>query len=418
MSAAAGGAAGLTALAAAYFLSQFYRSFAAVLFPALERDIGLSAGDLSDAQGVWLVVFALAQFPVGWALDRIGPRRLSAGLLAIGGGGGAALFAMAQSPFQVTLAMGLIGLGCAPVLMASLYIFGRVLPPARFATASALLIGIGTLGNLAASRPLTELAQAVGWRESLWAIAALSVVIALALGWAVRDPERLSPAAGRGGLMELFRIRALWLLLPMMTVNYAAVFGLRGAWAAPFFTEIYEFGETDLGSATFAMALAMAVGTLAYGPLDRLFGTRKGVVLAGNAVVLAALLLLLWRPSDAAAAAIVGFLMVGMFGVSFPMLMAHGRAFLPAHLLGRGVTFLNFLSVGGAGLLQFWSGAVYRRAQSETALAATPDAAAAGAYDAVFALYALCLAAALAIYAFSRDAPPPKASNPSRGLSN
>ena len=43
--------------------------------------------------------------------------------------------------------------------------------------------------------------------------------------------------------------------------------------------------------------------------------------------------------------------------MSYAILLAHARLFFPAHLLGRGVTTMNFLSIGGAGLLQFVSGA-------------------------------------------------------------
>ena len=47
---------------------------------------------------------------------------------------------------------------------------------------------------------------------------------------------------------------------------------------------------------------------------------------------------------------------VGFFGASFPMVMAHGRAFLPPHLTGRGVSLINLFGIGGAGLMQIITG--------------------------------------------------------------
>ncbi|WP_283647281.1 MFS transporter, partial [Marinovum algicola] len=155
--------AGLILLTLSYVFSQFFRSFLAVLAEVLERDIGARPDDLATASGVWFLVFALMQIPVGAALDRIGPRRTAAVLFAIGGAGGAAGFALAQSPVHVTLAMGLIGLGCSPVLMASYYIFARTCRPAIFASLAATVLGIGTLGNLAGTLPLTLLVEAIGW---------------------------------------------------------------------------------------------------------------------------------------------------------------------------------------------------------------------------------------------------------------
>ena len=51
--------------------------------------------------------------PWGWSLDRFGPRLTASVMLAFGGGGGAAVFAMATSPLHVQMAMCLIGIGCA-----------------------------------------------------------------------------------------------------------------------------------------------------------------------------------------------------------------------------------------------------------------------------------------------------------------
>lgn len=67
--------AGLILLTLSYVFSQFFRSFLAVLAEVLERDIGARPDDLATASGVWFLVFALMQIPVGAALDRIGSGR-------------------------------------------------------------------------------------------------------------------------------------------------------------------------------------------------------------------------------------------------------------------------------------------------------------------------------------------------------
>jgi hypothetical protein len=69
--------------------------------------------------------------------------------------------------------------------------------------------------------------------------------------------------------------------------------------------------------------------------------------------------------------------------------------------MGRGITLLNFFSMGTVGIMQFLTGAV--------ATAATAPGKPAQAYSALFAFYALTLAAAVVIYLFSQDAPPERA---------
>ncbi|MFM7333865.1 MAG: MFS transporter, partial [Tabrizicola sp.] len=157
---------GIAALILAYVLSQFYRAFLAVLSPVLKAELGVSAADLASASGWWFLAFAAMQVPIGWALDRIGPR-LTAGVLMAVGAGGALLFALATGAGQIKLAMALIGVGCAPVLMASYFIFARQFSPAVFGTLAGITIGVGSLGNVASSLPLASAVEAFGWRETV-----------------------------------------------------------------------------------------------------------------------------------------------------------------------------------------------------------------------------------------------------------
>ncbi|MFP3441168.1 hypothetical protein R0K18_25895, partial [Pantoea sp. SIMBA_133] len=98
------------------------------------------------------------------------------------------------------------------------------------------------------------------------------------------------------------------------------------------------------------MALAMSAGGLVYGPLDVFFRTRKWVAVGGNFIGLAAIAFLAITPVSSIATTTTVFVVIGLCGASYGLLMAHGRAFVPAHLTGRGVTLLNFFSVGGAGV--------------------------------------------------------------------
>ena len=91
--------AGIVSLIMAYTLSQFYRAFLAVLSPVLQAELGAAPDDLAISSGLWFFAFAAMQLPIGAALDRIGPRRTVAVLLALGGAGGAAVFAVAQAPW-------------------------------------------------------------------------------------------------------------------------------------------------------------------------------------------------------------------------------------------------------------------------------------------------------------------------------
>lgn len=384
--------AGIASLVLAYVLSQFYRAFLAVLAPDLAAATGATAADLATASGLWFLAFALAQLPVGWALDRIGPRRTAAGLMAVGALG-AGLLAMAATPGAVKAAMMLIGIGCSPVLMASYYIFARLYAPAVFGTLAGAMIGVGSLGNIAASLPLSMAVEAMGWRAAVWTLAAATGAVALAVLALLRDPPRAAGGA-QGSLLDLLRMPALWPVLLMMAACYAPAAGLRGLWAGPYYADVFGADATAIGRATLVMGLAMVAGNFAYGPLDRLLGTRKGVIFGGNALTLACLLGLWAMPAAGGWITLALLAGVGFFGASFPMVMAHGRAFLPAHLVGRGVTLLNLFGIGMVGLGQWATGSIHAATAP-----LTPEAP----YAAIFLFFAGMVALGLVVYTLSRD---------------
>ena len=388
-------------LLVAYTLSQFYRAFLAIVAVDLNRDLGLSPADLGQISAAWFVAFALGQFPVGFALDRFGPRR-TVSVFMIAAVIGAAWLSAASSKTECLVAMGLIGFGCAPVLMGSLYLFGRVYPAERFAMLSSLIIGLGSAGNLLGATPLALAAEAFGWRAALAGIAGITAASAILVAVALRDPERLEGGGNEtllGGLGELVRMRALWLIVPVTLVSYAVVIATRSLWIAPFLSDVHGFDALARGNAAFVMAIAMSVGALAYGPIERILGDTKRTALIGCALtgLLFVALGLSGHRSGTLAVALLAAL--GAAGMTYGIIMAHARRFFPARLLGRGVTFMNFVFMGGAGLVQLASGAFVARSQA----AGLPPV---DTFAALHLAFGIALMAATLIYLIAPAKPP------------
>ncbi|MCZ4352205.1 MFS transporter [Roseovarius aestuarii] len=386
--------AGLVLLCMAYALSQFFRAVLAVLGGVLQRDLGAGPADLALASGLWFLTFAVMQLPIGLALDRIGPRLTSAVLLAIGGGGGALVFALATGPAHVNIAMGLIGVGCSPVLMASYYIFARQFPPAQFATLAALMLGIGSLGNLVASYPMALAAEVLGWRVSMLGMACISAAVAAGIALLVKDPERVTTGE-RGSVLDLLKMRALWPIFPLMFIAYAPAGAIRGLWIGPYLSDVFQLETGQVGQASMVMGVAMIAGALIYGPLDRLFGTQKWVCLIGNLCCGIATLTLAVMIGRGVGLSITLCALIGLFGSSFPMVVAHARGFMPTHLVGRGVTLLNLFGIGGVGVVQFGSGPLHA--------AATAAGGVQAGYATLFTFFGIIVILGCALYLFSRD---------------
>jgi MFS family permease len=392
----------LVVLVFGYLLSQFYRSFLAVIAPELSRDVGLDAAWLGLVSAAFFAAFAAVQLPVGASLDRFGARRTVAGPMLLAAGG-AVVFALAREPWISVAGMALIGFGCAPIYMGSLFVIGRTTTPHRFALWSSAIVGIGSLGNLAAATPMAAAAQSLGWRGTMLGIAAATVISAALVFLVVRDPPPLAARHAETGpapsLLDVLAIRELWPLFPIALTSYPVVVAVRGLWVGPYFSDVHGLAPVDRGNAVSVMVFAMIAGAFFYGPLDRWLGTRKWVVVGGTLATIAALAALALAPTMAVGRASLAFGVVGGLGMTYGVLMAHTRAFLPAHLLGRGLTLMNMCLIGGAAILQPLSGAFV---ETMTAAGLPP----ATVHGTLYGAFAIALAVTLAVYLFAKDARP------------
>ncbi|TDR89562.1 MFS transporter [Enterovirga rhinocerotis] len=382
----------------AYTLSQFYRSFLAVVSADMTRDLRLDPAALGTLSAAWFFAFAFAQFPVGYALDRWGPRRMLA-LAMLAAVGGALWLALASGFTDAVIAMVLIGIGCSPIYMSSLYIVARTRPH-QFAFLSSAILGIGSIGNLLGATPLVLAAERFGWRGSLMGIAALTLASAVSVWLLVRDPppaERTGGDSLLGGLKTILSIRVIWLLVPLALVSYAVVIATRSVWIAPYLTSTFGLAPEPLGNAVLAMALAMSLGAIISGALERWIGA-KTTTACGIAIGTCGFLALGLGYARDVWAAVAILTAIGFFGIMYAVLLEHARSFMPAALVGRGITFMNFAFIGGSGLVQWLSGRAVSGWIGEGM--AAPEA-----YQRLFLAFGIALVAALAIYLFAPPRP-------------
>jgi len=393
---------GLVALTLANTLSQFFRIAMGLVAPELARDLSLEPAALGTLSAAWFLAFALAQPVVGMALDRLGPRRSVAGLFLLAGLG-CVLLATARSEARAVLAQVAIGLGCAPVYMGTLVVVARFWPAERFAALSAILLAIAATGSILGATPLALLVEAVGWRGAFLVFAALVLAAATAVFLLVRDAPEGRPPPARGerpidvvrGMVEVLRLRPLWPILPMLFATYAVVMAVRGLWAGPYLAEMHGLAPVPRGHALLLISLAMIGGLLGFAALERRLDRRKTPVLAATGVAVGCLLLLALRPGLATVPATFLLSAVVAGSVTYSLLMAQGRLFLPDRLVGRGLALLNMASFLGAASLQTLTGLV---------VAAAPVEPPAARWAGLFAFLALWLG--LAVLPYTRSADP------------
>ena len=359
-------AALLLALTLLTGLSQFHRSALGVIAPELSADLALSPAMLGAANGMFFAAILVMQLPVGIALDRLGPRLVVAGLSVIAVLG-LVLQGLATDGTTLLVARALIGIGCAASFMSAVVLCARWYAGGDMTLALSRIFALSQIGILLAGAPLAWLAGWLGWRDAFLISALLTGLAALAWWRLVQNDPPHKPAPARKpeslrealrGQFSIWRLPGLSRVLALHLVAYAAAATVIGLWAGPYLADVHGLDAKARGRALAAMGLAMPIGLLLVGPLEKHFFPRAALVTAGAA--LSALMLIglaLWPTPPLPVA--LGLLVGLIFFSSYPVLLVtEARGLFPDHLVGRGATTVNMAQLVGSALLPLLVGMV------------------------------------------------------------
>lgn len=363
----------LVVLAFGHTLSNLLRTLPAMANDVMSLDMGTTTALLGLLTGAYHLFFALGQLPAGVMLDRLGVRTVSLSLFATTALGCIAA-ALARGPVGFFVAQALLGIGCCGMLLCPFALAARTLPPARFALWSGFILSIGNCGMLLSATPVAWLIERHGWRASFWVATAMALGIGVLVALVVpRSDRAAAPPARRLGteLREVLTITASPSLrgpVVLAFTSLAAVLAVRGVWGGPWFMEVKGLSRIDAGNALIPLTLAVAIGPLVAGTLDRLTGARRAL-LAGSHLAAGGLLLVVvaaatlgdgpphgWHASASFDAWV--FFIFGCCMSTQPLLFAMGQSATPRESAGKALAALNLMFFCGTAFHQLASGAI------------------------------------------------------------
>jgi predicted MFS family arabinose efflux permease len=384
---------GFWALTFSYVLSQFFRSYVAVIATQVIADFRFSSEMFGWFAGAFFLVFAFAQIPVGLMFDRYGVRAPTAALMAIGTLS-AGVLACTADPWTAIAAQAGIGLGCAPVFMGLLnYVLSSGAGP-RQTSAVTTASAIGMAGALLAAWPLSRATAEAGWRTPLLiaAGAMLCATLSVVLFVKRRDPESHAlRVAGANGTPRS-GVGRFWALGPAcLAMSVGATF--RTSWGGPYLADVFGFDLLARGNAMTITSLAGIAASFSIPLMVRLWTPKSISLLWLIAGALAAVLLAVL--SGASSVLGVGLICV-LFSVGaiHPLVMSQARAITPAERLGLALGLLNSLVFLGVALASGCFGWIAGHAR-------LANASSAQVYALLFAVTALPLTVGAIVYVFS-----------------
>lgn len=391
-----------------FILAHFLRSAPAVIAPNLRAELGLTPGELSSLPAAIFLGAALMQLPVGVFLDRFGPRRTMAALFSLAALG-SIIFSAAQGVVMLALGLFLIGCGAAPVFMGVIVLLSRWIARDRLATGTAISIAVGGAGMLLSASPFAAAVDLYGWRASLLVVGVFSLGVALALLVMVRDrPEDTPQPAGSETLLEtilglrsVLRDVRIYSFAAVTAVSVGALVTIRNLWIGPYLNDVFDLDIIARGNVIFAVSLTWIVAAVLYGPLDRKFDTRRGVVTCGMLAFTTMTAALALNSSSSVLAVTILLCGFALFAPMAPPIFAHARSLFPDTHSGRVFTAINVCTWSGVFLMQMGTGAILDAFPVDE-LGRSP----AIAYRSMFGALAVALLLALVIYRRIEDVPP------------
>ena len=390
----------LLALAAAFAMSQAFRTVAAILATPLQAEFHLSPQQLGTFAGSFHFAFGAMQLFVGIG-DLHGVRRtiLTGFPLAVAG---AALSAVAPSYGTLVLGQVLIGVGCAPAFLVCTVFIARHFAAERFAAISGAVLSIGGIGLLATGTPLAWLVGATSWRMGFWVLAGCSVAAWLLIAWKVHEPRSIPlvpepprESLGRAALTfaALFRLPYTPGIVALSFVCYASFITLRGLWLGPMLIERHGYTLVQSGNVALAVSAVSLISPALFGRFDPGDGARPRWLIAWTLLTAAMFALLALVHNAAVDVAMT--LAVGVLSGYMILQYAEVRIAYPAHMVGRALALFTMSMFLGVAVMQWFTGLVASMAKAQGA----------DIYGAVLLTVAALLAAGALAYAWLPRAP-------------
>lgn len=363
-----------------YALVFFQRTCPSIVSADMAEDYHVPMKDLGVFSSIYFYPYAFIQPFAGLLADIIDPAYvIGAGQLLAGTG--AIICGLSKSLSVGCVGRFFVGLGCGPSYVPIIRIIANWFPLKYYAHFCGLCLAIGALGGIVAQGPLSEFAEAVGWRWSFYGIGGLGIILAITELIFVRgDPTSFgykpvnkdlarksgTETSAKEKMLQLYQnfkevvtYGWFWVVVVYSFFCSGPYFDISGMWAGPFLTDTYQFSKSKVGNTQIALSVGLVAGSLFVPPISSWCHTRKWVLFVADIIATISMsVLAIWGSEVPYAVLIILFLLIGMFtnsltSVCYPLIREY---FHPA---------IAGTAVGCANIFTFLSSAIFQNISGE-----------------------------------------------------
>ena len=346
--------------ACGYFISALLRAITATLSPLLTTEFSLTAGNLGLLAGGYFLGFASMQIPLGYLLDRHGPKKVVSSFLLIAIIGTIA-FALAKSFSGLLISRVFIGVGVSACLMGPLTGYRIWFADEYQQRANAWMLMVLSMGFVFSTLPVQILLPIIGWRWIFCLIAILIlVIIFLKLLFIPKwENEVKNHEEKSGSLSDVWNNKFFRSTIPLGLFNYGGMVAVQTLWAGPWMVRVAGYNPLESATGLFWINVTMLFAFFIFGyilqKITKLgFETIK-LMKIGLPISYLSLIIIIVSGENAGA---IHFTIYLLTSIVLTLTQPAVALSFPTSLAGKSLTSFNLLIFIGTFIMQWGIGLI------------------------------------------------------------
>ena len=349
------------AFAFGFFLSNLLRSITATLTPVLTNDFDLSAGNLGLLAGGYFIGFSIMQIPLGFLLDKHGPKKIISSFLLIAVVGTIS-FALAKNFSGLLISRIFIGVGVSACMMGPLTGYRVWFEEKYQQRANSWMLMFANLGFVFSTLPVQILLPIIGWR---WIFVLISILILLSIiliilfipSWDQNKENKQSKNEMK--FSEIWTNKFFISLIPLGFFNYGGVMAIQTLWAGPWMLNVTGYNALQSATGLFGINVTMLLAYFIWGyilpKISEIGLNTIGLIKFGLPISYISLLIIILLGKNAGA---VYFTIYILTSIVISLTQPAIALSFPRNLAGKSLTSFNVLLFSGTFFMQWGIGLV------------------------------------------------------------
>lgn len=325
------------------------------MFAELTVDFGITSSLVGFVISMAYLPYVLMQIPCGILTDKAGAKIMATvgfTMCSIG----VLIFGMATSVFQLELGRFIIGFSSAAAYLCCGKITNTYFDKQKYAFLMGWAAGVGSLGSMLGTTPVSLLTNSIGWRNTTYVLAALGICLAI-LAFLVMpaDTEREKTNGNTDlfvGLRMLLKNPAAWLLGVYGCILFVAISALAELWIIPFMEARFNVPTERASLSSIALFLGFIGGNLLSAWVAAKIGGCKKIMIVCSTIFTLTLWMAIFSDTITYNTCLMLLLITGTMAGSNIFSFSLAYDIVPERYGGTAVGFMNAIIMLGGVIFQ------------------------------------------------------------------